>query len=76
MALESFPPFLLVSLRFLLSGSILLLIARLRGWSFPNNKQLWKTAALGALILGVGNSALTLAEQRIASGIAGLIVTR
>ena len=75
MALESFAPLVLVSARFLLSGSALLLFARLRGWTIPQGRGMWKTMMTGVLILGVGNSALTYAETRIPSGLAGLIIT-
>jgi drug/metabolite transporter (DMT)-like permease len=75
MALESFPPFALVSTRFLLSGSILLIIARARGAAFPRGRELRMASLCGVLILGIGNSALVSAEQYIPSGLAGLMTT-
>src|SRR5437588_496867 len=75
MSLESFPPFVLVATRFLLSGSILLAAARMRGARLPRGKELWQAAFSGVLILSIGNGCLTFAELWIPSGLAGLIVT-
>src|SRR5215469_16805972 len=75
MSLESFPPLVLVAARFLLSGSILLAGAWVRGARLPKGKDLRQAALTGVLILGIGNGCLTFAELRIASGLAGLITT-
>jgi drug/metabolite transporter (DMT)-like permease len=75
MGLESFPPLVLVSTRFLLSGFILLAAAWARGARLPKGKDLWQAAITGVLILTVGNGCLTFAELRIPSGLAGLITT-
>ncbi len=74
-ALESFPPFAMVSLRFLVSGSILLGGAMLAGARLPRGRELRQTALNGAMILGLGNSCLTIAELWIPSGLAALIIT-
>lgn len=74
MALESFPPLVLVSTRFLLSGSIMLLAGRILGVPLPRGRELAQTAWNGLLILGVGNACLTFAEVWIPSGLAALIV--
>jgi drug/metabolite transporter (DMT)-like permease len=75
MALESFPPMMLVSVRFLLSGSIMLGIVAARGSKMPSGSALRSAALSGVLILGVGNGALTVAERLIPSGLAGLFIT-
>lgn len=75
MALESFPPAVLLSARFLISGAILLAAARSRGAHFPRGRELWISAALGVMILGIGNGCLILAELRIPSGLAALFIT-
>ncbi len=75
MSLESFSPMLLVSIRFLLSGALMLagaLVAKVR---LPRGRELLMTALNGGLILGVGNSCLTFAELWIPSGLAALIIT-
>ncbi len=75
MSLESFPPAILMSVRYLLSGTILLAIAWGRGAYLPRGRELWATAFSGALSIGVGNGALVFAEQWIPSGLASLIVS-
>lgn len=74
-SIETLPPAFVVSARFLLSGSILLLIARLKGAHLPKGRELWTACACGLLILGAGNSCAVYAEQIIPSGLASLFVT-
>jgi drug/metabolite transporter (DMT)-like permease len=75
MALETFPPLVLVSTRFILSGSILIAAALARGSRLPRGRDLLIAALSGILILGIGNGCLTFAELLIPSGLAGLIST-
>lgn len=75
MALESFPPLLLVGVRFVLSGGLLLIGARAAGARWPQRRELAVSAVTGVLILGVGNCCLTIAELWIPSGLAALIIT-
>lgn len=75
MALESFPPLLLVALRFLISGSILLAFARWKGWAMPGRRELIRTCLFGFMLLGVANGALTFAETWIPSSLAALFLT-
>lgn len=74
-ALESFPPAVLVSIRYLISGSILLAFAHFRGAHLPKGRELWTTVISGVLIIAVGNGALSYAEQWMPSGLASLIIT-
>ena len=75
MALESFPPMLLVCVRYVISGAITLLFSRARGLYLPRGKELVWACFSGLLTLGIGNGALVASETMIPSGIAGLIVT-
>jgi drug/metabolite transporter (DMT)-like permease len=75
MALESFPPLILVSARYIVSGSILLGFALARGLHVPRGRELAAACFSGLLVLGVGNGALVYAETAIPSGIAGLITS-
>ena len=75
MSLESFSPMFLVSLRFLLSGALMLACALVAKVRLPRGRELLMTALNGVLILGVGNSCLTFAELWIPSGLAALIIT-
>jgi drug/metabolite transporter (DMT)-like permease len=74
-AIETLPPGFVIFARFTLSGSILLVVARLRGAHIPRGRELWIACACGFMILGIGNAAAVYAEQLIPSGLAGLYVT-
>jgi len=74
-AIETLPPAFVIFARFTLSGSILLVVARLRGAHLPKGRELWMACACGCMILGVGNAAAVYAEQLIPSGLAGLFAT-
>ena len=75
MALESLAPFTLMAVRFTLSGTILLVGAKLLGHALPQGREFWRTALHGLLLLGVSNSCLTFAELTVPSGLASLIIT-
>jgi drug/metabolite transporter (DMT)-like permease len=75
MALESFPPMLLVCLRYAISGSIMVAAAMAGGAHLPRGRELRSAAFSGLLVLGVGNGCLVLSEVLIPSGMAGLILT-
>lgn len=71
-ALESFPPFWMSGVRFLLAGGILYLFLRTQGVPAPSRSQ-WVNAALaGTIILVGGNGGLAYAQQSVASGLAAL----
>jgi drug/metabolite transporter (DMT)-like permease len=73
-ALESYPPFLLAGVRFLVAGLLLLGVLRLRGVAMPTRRQ-WRNAAVtGVLLLGFGNGLVCFAEQQVSSGIAAVAV--
>ena len=73
-AIETLPPLLMASVRFLIAGSLLYGWARLRG-AAPATRAQWKAAAVvGGLLLVGGNGALVVAEQWVASGPAALLV--
>ncbi len=69
------PPFVLASVRYLVAGPILLGICAARGL------KLWQTgrdfallAAIGILLLGIGNMACVWCEQYLPSGLAALLL--
>lgn len=73
-ALESFPPLLLVCYRFCVSGALMIAACKLRGYAMPAPRDAIRSLLFGTLILGVGNMALTSAELYVASSFAALIV--
>jgi drug/metabolite transporter (DMT)-like permease len=74
-ALEDLTPLTLVATRFLLSGGIMLIGAKVYGAKLPRGRELWETAGFGLLTLGVGNTCLSFAELLVPSGLAALLVT-
>lgn len=74
-AVETIPPFPTAGMRFIIAGSILYALCWLRGAGKPNLIH-WRSALIvGALMLLVGNGLVTWAEQRIASGMAALLIS-
>ncbi len=74
MALESFPPLPLVSIRYVISGVLSLAAARMMGAKLPGRHELWTTAWTGVVLLGGANTALVFAETWIPSGLAALMI--
>jgi drug/metabolite transporter (DMT)-like permease len=73
-AIETIPPHLMASARFLVAGAILYAWARLRGAPRPTFRN-WRAAAIiGGLLLLGGNGAVVWAETRVPSGITSLLV--
>jgi drug/metabolite transporter (DMT)-like permease len=73
-ALESYPPFLLAGIRFLIAGSLLFGVLRLRGVALPTRQQWGNAAVTGILLLGFGNGLVCFAEESVSSGIAAVAV--
>ena len=73
-AVESMPPFLHASLRFLVSGAILFVWRRAAGDSMPTFSNWKATAIVGTFLLVGGNGLVSLAEKTVPSGIAALVI--
>jgi len=73
-ALESWPPFLLAALRFVIAGGVLYGWLRMRGEPSPSRTQWINAAITGTLLLGFGNGLVCYAEQWISSGLAAVAV--
>lgn len=72
-ALQAFPPFMMIAVRFLAAG-LLLLAFSYRAYAHTNAKQVQNALLQGVLILGIGSGASMWAVQYLDSGIASLIV--
>ena len=72
-AIETIPPFLLSSVRFTLAGAIMLVAAKVTGAERPTLRQFRTAAIVGALLM-LANSLVGVAEERIPSGVAALLV--
>jgi drug/metabolite transporter (DMT)-like permease len=72
-AIETMPPFLMSSARFLIAGALLFAVSGSRPWRLGLRQ--WVAAGVaGAALLTVGNGGITWAEQRVDSGVAALLV--
>jgi drug/metabolite transporter (DMT)-like permease len=73
-AVETMPPFLHASLRFLIAGAILFVWRRAAGEPMPARGTWKSTAIVGTFLLLGGNGLVALAEKDIPSGTAALVV--
>jgi drug/metabolite transporter (DMT)-like permease len=73
-ALESFPPYLMMGIRFTLAGGSLMLFLRLRNTPMPTLRQVRGAAIVGILLLVGGMGSVALAEQKVSSGLAATLV--
>lgn len=74
-AVETIPPFMHASVRFLISGLILFAWRRAAGDPMPTASNWKSTAIVGTFLLLGGNGLVALAEQHIPSGIAALVIS-
>ena len=72
---EGIPPLISSALRNFCAGPILLAFMKWRGAPWPTLRQ-WRNGALiGFMMMGVGNGFVCLAETRVPSGLAALIIS-
>lgn len=71
---QTIPPFAMAAMRFLLAGGALYAFTRWRGAAAPTRLEWRDSAIVGALLLFVGNGAVSWASQRVSSGIASVLV--
>jgi len=74
-AIETFPPFLMAAIRFLIAGGVLYGWMRLRGASSPTRANWKATTIIGGFLLLGGNGGVTNAELVIPSGLAAVLIT-
>lgn len=68
------PPLLMAGSRFTIAGTLMFVVLRLRGEAVPTRAQWRNTAVMGALLLGMGNGLVTIAQQWVSSGLAAVAV--
>ena len=74
-SVETIPPFLHASLRFLISGAILFTWRWMAGDARPTWSNWKSTAIVGTALLLGGNGLVALAERTVPSGIAALMIS-
>jgi drug/metabolite transporter (DMT)-like permease len=73
-AIESFPPFIMVGIRFTVAGALLYAILRGMGYAAPSLIQ-WRGAALVGLLLPVlGNGTVSHVQLHVSSSVAALAI--
>ena len=73
-ALESFPPLLMMGIRFFLFGLIAYAWLRLRGAARPNLREWWWSSVIGIFLMLGGSAGVAYAEQWVTSGLAALVI--
>src|SRR5205085_1173824 len=73
-AVETIPPLFMGGVRFLIAGGLLYAVLRARGTPAPTRRQWLGSAAVGLLLLMVGNGGVAIAEQKVASSIAAMMI--
>ena len=73
-AIETMPPFLMASARFLVAGAALFTFLKLRGAPWPTPYQWRANIVIGTLLLLGGNGGVVFAERTIPSGITALLI--
>lgn len=73
-ALETVPPLLLGGLRFVVAGAVLATGLLAAGRPLPPRRSLPAFLLVGTLLLGFGNSGVTVAEQWLATGLTAVLV--
>lgn len=76
-AVDTIPPFVMASFRFLLAGLVLLgwtLARERRSFTMPALRELRDSSIVGALLLGGGMGMVALGELTVPSGIAALLI--
>lgn len=69
--LEGFPPFILNGVRFVVAGTVMYAVLRMRGAKPPTLRQWWNAGRMGALLLIGGVGLMTIAEDLgVGSGVA------
>jgi len=74
-AVSTIPPLLLTGCRFTVAGSLLLVLARIRGEALPRSRRVIADLFfVGFLMVGIGNLSVVWAERWVPSGMAALFV--
>lgn len=74
LAIESFPPFMMASIRFLFAGGLLYIVLRWRGETHPSLAQWGGATIVGTMLLTVGNAGVAYAQQWVDTGAAAMVI--
>ena len=71
---DGIPPLMSSAMRNLCAGPVLLAFLKWRGAAWPTSRQWRNGAFVGFMMMGLGNGFVCLAETRVPSGLAALVV--
>jgi drug/metabolite transporter (DMT)-like permease len=71
---ETIPPLLLAGARFVIAGAVLFGFLLARGARLPNRREWWRASVAGIVMLAGGSGLVTLAETRVPSNLAALLL--
>lgn len=74
-AIQTFPPFLMAGLRFMIAGGLLYVFTWTRGTSHPTRRNWFSATIVGGSLLLMGNGGVVWAEQTIPSGLTAVLIT-
>lgn len=72
--IQSFPPFMLGAIRFMVAGVLLYVILRLLGAPQPNRSQWFGASIVGLLLPAFGNGTVCYVQQTVSSSVAALAI--
>lgn len=73
-AIESFPPFMMAAIRFSVAGFLLYGFLRWRGAPAPQPREWLGAAAVGVLLLTIGNVAVAVAQKTVSTSVAAMAI--
>jgi drug/metabolite transporter (DMT)-like permease len=73
-AVESYPAAFMAGVRFIVAGSVLLIVLMLRGHPLPETRELRDMAVVGIALLTIANGLVVWSEQWVPSSLAAVIV--
>lgn len=73
LALESFPPYGMVAIRFGIASLLAMGLGRLLGEPLPTRREIPHLAFVGVLLLGICNTLVVWSETRVSSGVAAVL---
>ncbi len=73
-AIEGIPPLLMACLRFLVAGLLMVAWARWKGSPWPSRRDYADAFVVGLMMLAIGNGAVSVAEEKMPTGITALLV--
>jgi drug/metabolite transporter (DMT)-like permease len=74
LALVSFAPFRLASMRFAIAGVLLFALLRMRGAAWPTRRQWIDSAKIAVFLLVIGNGGIAYAQTAVSSSLAAIVV--